>query len=338
MKLYDKQGWLDWESIWPATQPYVFATGGRGIGKTFGALKYAIDHNIKFILMRRTQKQVKMIKRDELNPFKALERKLGTKYAMEFFSIGEDVTQVRKLGGEEPIGLIIPLTTISSIRGFDASDVDALIYDEFIPELHERKITDEGSAFLNAIETIARNRELEGRKPLKVICLSNSNLLANPLYIELRLVNKVYQMVKKEQEFSHLPDRKLSIIHVLHSPISDAKKETSLYKLAGDSSFTEMALDNAFTEVDDTQVRTQSLAEYKPLVAVGELCIYRHKSKLLYYVTEHMSGNPLTYGSSATELKRFNRDFMFLKLSYLARHIFFQDYILLSLFEAYIKI
>lgn len=338
MKLYDNNGWLDWESIWPATQPYVFAMGGRGIGKTFGALKYAIDHNIKFILMRRTQKQVKMIRRDELNPFRALERKLGSKYAMEFYSIGDDVTQVRKLGEEEPIGLIIPLTTISSIRGFDASDVDALIYDEFIPELHERKITDEGSAFLNAIETIARNRELEGRPPLKVICLSNSNLLANPLYIELRLVNKVYQMIKKGQEFSHLPERRASIIYILNSPISEAKKDTSLYKLAGDSSFTAMALDNTFTEIDDSQVRVQSLAEYKPLVAVGELCIYRHKSKRLYYVTEHMSGTPLTYGSSETELKRFNRDFMPLKLSYLARHIFFQDYILLSLFEAYIKI
>lgn len=338
MKLYEEAGWLNWDEIWPACQTYTFITGGRGIGKTFGALKYAIDHGIKFIFLRRTQKQVKMIRRPELNPFKALENEYGEAYRFSFMPLGDDITAVMKEEDPEPIALMLPLTTISSLRGFDASKMDAIIYDEFIPEKHERKIQDEGSAFLNAIETVARNRELKGREPLRVFCLSNSNLLANPLYIELKIVNKVYNMIKKGQEISHLPERNLSIIHITKSPISEAKKNTSLYKLAAGSSFVDMALDNSFTEVDDGQVKTLPLSELRPLVNVGELCIYRHKSKQLYYITTHRSGNPPEYGSSETELKRFFNDYFFLKVSHFARHIYFQDYTLLTLFEAYIKL
>lgn len=311
--------------------------GGRGIGKTYGGIKYMIDHKIKFIFMRRTQKQVKTIRKPELDPFKALETNEGAKYHVEMKNLGDDLTAVIDNDGET-IALIVPLATISSIRGFDASDYDDMLYDEFIPEKHERKIQDEGSAFLNAVETIARNRELSGRKPLKVFCLSNSNLLANPLFIELGLVNKMHSMITKGQEISQLPQRDLTLINVLRSPISEKKKNTSLYRLAKGSSFVDMSLNNEFTEVDDSQVKVQNIAEYKPLVSVGELNIYRHKSKLKYYVTSHQSGSAPVYGSSAIELKRFFNDYFFLKISHFARNIYFENYLLLSLFEAYIKV
>jgi hypothetical protein len=37
-----------------------------------------------------------------------------------------------------PIGYTCALSTLSNMRGFDASDIQLLICDEFIPEKHER--------------------------------------------------------------------------------------------------------------------------------------------------------------------------------------------------------
>lgn len=337
MNLLNREGYVDWESIYPSSDVYTFVTGARGIGKTYGLLKYVIDHELQFILLRRTQKQIKMIKKPNLNPFRALENELGERYHADIKSWGDDVSGIYINGSEEPSGFMLPLTTISSLRGFDASRTDVLIYDEFIPELHEKAIANEGGAFLNAIETIARNRELKGQKPMKVFCLANSNRLANPIYIELKIVNRVYRMAEKGQETMNIPDRNLTVIHFKSTPIGLKKASTSLYRLAGEGSFSDMALSNRFNEIDDSQIRHMNLKEFRPLVVVGEIVIYRHKSKLLYYVTDHLSGHPVSYNSSEIELNRFRNDFYELRLSHLNRHVYFSDYMLMILFQNYMK-
>lgn len=337
MNLINREGYVDFDSIYPSSDVYTFITGARGTGKTYGLLKYVIDHGLQFILLRRTQKQIKMIKKPALNPFLSLEHDGGDKYHADIKGWGEDISGIYLNGSDTPSGIMLPLKTISSLRGFDASQSDVLIYDEFIPEVHEKAIENEGGAFLNAIETIARNRELQGRKPLKVFCLANSNRLANPIYVELKIVNRVYKMIKSGKEVLMDPDRCLTVIHLKETPISRKKADTSLYRLAGDGSFADMALENKFNEVEDSQIRHMRLQEFRPLVAVGELVIYRHKSKLMYYVTDHLSGHPPVYQASEIELSRFRNDFYTLKLSHLNRHIFFEDYMLQILFEQYVK-
>ena len=67
------------------------------------------------------------------------------------------------------------LSTFSNIRGADFSDVKIIIYDEFIPEKTNRcSIRNEWDALLNLIETVNRNRELEGEESVKIILLSNA--------------------------------------------------------------------------------------------------------------------------------------------------------------------
>ena len=44
------------------------------------------------------------------------------------------------------------LSTVSNLRGFDMSDCTLLIYDEFIPEPHERPLKNEAAALFNAYE------------------------------------------------------------------------------------------------------------------------------------------------------------------------------------------
>ena len=346
--MFDQNGYLDFEYIYDHTLTFSAIVGGRGLGKSFGRLKLMLDRNIKFIYLRRTQTQVDMIKNDDMNPFKALLDVLGDNYAVANKKINKNITACYRAvanadgileAAGAPIGYLMALSTVANIRGFDASDVDCLIYDEFIGEKHERPIQEEGSAFLNAIETIARNRELRGRKPLKVIMLSNSNMLANPLFIELQLVTECERMLAKGQTMKHLPNRDLSLILLNTTPISQQKAQTSLYKLAGrDSSFSKMALDNEFTKEEMQDIKSLSLREYKPVLSIGEISIYRHKSRNEYYVTGHASGSPAMYDTSAMELKRFRRDAYHLWLAYLRRAVIFESYIYKVLFERYFGI
>lgn len=346
--MYDSNGYLDFNYIVNHSLTYTFIVGGRGIGKTFGALKYVLENDIKFIFLRRTQTQIDMIKNEDMNPFRALQSVLGDDYATAIKKLNKNITAVYRAGKDsdgiyqpcgKPLGYLMALSTIANIRGFDASDVDCLIYDEFIGEKHESKIQHEGTAFLNAIETIARNRELSGRQPLKVIGLSNSNMLANPLFIELQIVTECERMLNKSQTIRSLPMRDLTLILLNTTPISEKKAQTSLYKLAGrDSSFSKMALDNEFTAEEMADIKSLSLREYRPIVTVGELTIYRHKSRNDYYITGHSSGSPSQYDSSPMELKRFRHDYYYLWLAYLRRAVMFESYIYKVLFEKYYDI
>ena len=346
--MYDSNGYLDFNYIVNHSLTYTFIVGGRGIGKTFGALKYVLENDIKFIFLRRTQTQIDMIKNEDMNPFRALQSVLGDNYATAIKKLNKNITAVYRAEKDsdgiyqpcgKPLGYLMALSTIANIRGFDASDVDCLIYDEFIGEKHESKIQHEGTAFLNAIETIARNRELSGRQPLKVIGLSNSNMLANPLFIELQIVTECERMLNKSQTIRSLPLRDLTLILLNTTPISEKKAQTSLYKLAGrDSSFSKMALDNEFTAEEMADIKSLSLKEYRPIVTVGELNIYRHKSRNDYYITGHSSGSPSQYDSSPMELKRFRHDYYYLWLAYLRRAVMFESYIYKVLFEKYYDI
>ena len=347
MKYYTGDGYIDFDKLLDQDRnDFIFMVGARGIGKTFGILKYMIDNEIRFIYMRRTQTQVDMIRSDELNPFNALTSVLGEDYAFIPKSVNKNITAIYRAVLDEDkkvyvpygpvVAYILALSTVANIRGFDASDVDFLVYDEFIGEKHEKPIRSEGTAFLNAIETIARNREIQGRNALRVVCLSNSTNLANPIFVELKLITPLEKMLKGKSDVLSLPDRDISVYVLKDSPISEKKSRTALYRLSGpESDFSKMSLENQFNKEYFGQVRSMSLKEFKPLVQVGEIIIYKHKARHEWYCTEHRSGAPETYDSSEIELKRFANDYYYLKTAYLNRHIWFESYIQQVLFEKY---
>lgn len=352
--IYDDNGYLNYDYIISRGATYNFIVGGRGTGKTFGALKWVIDSGNKFIFMRRTQTQVDMIKNEDLNPFNALETVLGPRYSFQVKSVNKSVSGIYPLEynaekqlkepQSEPIGYIMALSTISNLRGFDVSTEKGLtiIYDEFIPEKHEKAMRSEGTAFLNAIETIARNRELIGLPPVKVLALANSNDLVNPIFIELKIVNIVERMIKTAGDqlgvYRVLPERDLAIFLLNKSPISEAKAKTSLYRLAGKSEFTDMAINNEFINENRAFIRSCNIKEYKPVVTVGELTVYVHKSQNNYYVTSYRTGSPPVYDAGPMDLKRFTRDYYFLWLAYMNKFILFESYLNQVLFERYFKL
>lgn len=352
MNIYTPEGWLNFPKIDDYAEKndisFIMIDGGRATGKTFGAVDLVlVDKPCKFIWMRRTLVQLELINKPELNPFKKnyKEGHLPFEPCMQNISkynagiyVGEQDDEGRLVPTGAPLGYTAALSTFSNIRGFDASDVDVGIFDEFIPERTERPLRDEFGAFCNAYETINRNRELEGKKPLRFYCLANSNDIGNPLYIGFGLVKTRLNMRKTGENVHIDKKRGIMLVALDDSPISREKEDTALYRATRGSSFYDMSINNIFDGEKDIRSISRPLREYKPIVGVGELTVYKHKAnKLPLYCTFHRSGSPILYGSSDTELERFARKYAWLWLAYMESRIEFEEYAAELLFQRYFK-
>lgn len=323
-KFYLESGFLDANFFIEDPNPFVFMNGARGIGKTYGFLEYFYKHKCKFLYMRRTQKQIDLCYQSEYNPYKKLNADHG--WSVCAFPAGEGTGAFyeyelsengKPIPVGEQLGYCFALSTFANLRSIDLTDVDIIFYDEFIKLAQERPIRQEANAFFNAVETIARNRELAGLPPLKVICASNSVSLNNDIYYKLRVVSICERMQRKGIEEYHDTARGLSIYIFNSSPISEAKRETALYKLTAGTDFTDMALNNQFTEDDTSAVNSKKLVEYRPLVKVADITIYKHKSKNEYYVSSHHSGTCKIYSGSDKDLSAFRKKYFYLLDSFI---------------------
>lgn len=292
--IYLSSGYFNVEYVLRFPAPFIFVVGGRGTGKTYGALRYVLENHIKFIYMRRMQAQADIINKPEFSPFKSVMRDTGqlitsmpvTKYNSAFYLAKLEDDKLIPDGA--PIGYTMALSTVSNLRGFDMSDCTLLIYDEFIPEQHERPLKNEAAALFNAYETINRNRELTGSQALKVLCLANANTLNNPIFASLGVMDKVLTMEKKQQAVTINADRGYAIVMLSGSPVSRQKKNTALYALTQGTEFSRMAIDNSYN-VQFTR-QAVNLVEYAPLFVVDGVAVYRHKAGSGLYVTRHISG------------------------------------------------
>ena len=335
MSIYLDNGYLNIKQILSYSMPFNFVVGGRGTGKTYGALKTAYDEHMRFILMRRTQAQCDLINKPEFNPFKVLNSDTGSNAVVKSISKYNSKIIEETEEDERILGYTCALSTIANMRGFDASDVSLLIYDEFIPEKHERAIKNEGSAFLNAYETINRNREIKGDKPLQVLCLANAFNVANPIFLELGLVGRCEKMKNKGQELFIDKQRGVLLILLQNSKISKAKADTALYRLSS-GSYADLALSNDFVYNNTDNIKSLSLKEFKLICTVGEISIYKHKSRRQYYVSEHRTGSAPIFKSDDVNLQRYRKNYgLMLYSAYMRNNITCESLLTKSLFELY---
>lgn len=343
-KLYLDSGYLDFNSVVDNECPFAFVIGGRGTGKTFGALKFCKEYYDKtgkpFIYMRRTKTQAELVATDIFNPFRPLNNEYG--WNIEPFPINKGVygfyeTEVDEDGKKKPkgnyIGIIAALTTFSNFRGFDGSNIDIIVYDEFIKNKGEKSIKDEGFSLLNVFETVNRNREFYGSDAVKLICLSNSNAIGNDVFIDLGLVAHAEFIRKKNKNQYYDYGRGIAIYDLVDSKISEKKKETALYKMDNGGAFSDMSIGNKYEDYDRTLIKSEPLQEYNPLAKIGELCVYSHKSEQRYYITFHESGTPDKYNLTDLDKTKFIRRYGYLWDVYLSEKIFFESFLLKKIFE-----
>lgn len=311
-KLYNSEGWVNWEYIMQQEESIISVVGARGTGKTYGCFKWLLENNKRFIYLRRLKSQLEECKKEIGNPFKKLNTDLGIE--IKPFSNGGTVVfnYEEKAGLNAAVG--VALSVVANIRGIDFSDYDYIVFDEFIPSDGERPIKNEFQAFLNFYETVNRNRELEGKKAVKCIMLGNANKISNPYFTGWHCMKRIINMIRGKQYVWRDSSKTRMIILLLDSPISEKKQETVLYKNANND-FILMALDNAF-RTDETKIKSEPLKEFNHIVSIGEIGIYEHKTDRRYYVSTTISKD-VYYDAFGISLKMFQHDFYLLRVQYM---------------------
>ena len=328
-KIYDTNGWVNWDYILDQPSSFISVVGARGVGKTYGIFKKLIEEKKKFIYLRRLKSQLDQCGKLEGNPFKKINE--DTSRDIKPFSSGGIISfrEVDKNGSIVAVG--VALSVVANVRGIDFSDYDYIVFDEFIASSGERPIKNEFSAFLNFYETVNRNRELEGKQAVKCIMLGNANTLINPYFSSWHFMKTAVRMITGGQMVWRSADQTRMIILLLHSPISEKKKDTALYQNANQD-FIQMALDNAF-KTDETKIKSEPLKEYNHIVSVGELGIYRHKSERKYYVSATQAAQPY-YDAFGIGLKMFQQDFYMLRVHYMiSKNVWFESFELEVIFR-----
>lgn len=320
-ELYLQNNYLDMGRIISAPYPFIMVISGRGGGKTYGSLKYCMENNIKFLYLRRTKTILELITDNRYQPFKRINADTGRDIVAEY---GKGIGSFKDNETGELIGYAAALSTISNIRGFDGSDIDVIIWDEFIPEPSERLTFNQLNAFFNAVETVGRNREFTGRPALKSIMLSNSDQIYSDVIAGLGVGETLYQMQQTGTEIVEASPELLLIMPKLEA-FKEQKADTALYRLTAGSDFASMALENKFAIEDRLQVRKMDTRSMKPVCSVAGLVFYKEKNGRRWYVTDRSSGSPKAYENTEADRKRFIRDNGPIFRAHAARRLFFKD-------------
>lgn len=342
--LYLENGYLNIDYILGLGYTFTAIVGGRGTGKTFGILKYLVENHKKFLHVRRTKTQRELIDMDANNNFLKLNEMMGWnihpikgRNCAEYHQC-ETLEDGTYDPSPEVLGRTEALSTIYNLRGVaDDPSFKFIFYDEFIPLKGERPIKDEFDAFAQMYETYNRNRELEGSEPVRLVMAANANLIDNPIFTGLGIVNKILKKQNRGtgSSFMTFPDKDLLVIFARNSPISEKKRETALAKLLGDN-LDPAYLDNEFDVDDERFIQSIPLVELAPVAKLGDLVIYKHKSQRgMYYVTPHEMGSFPVF--PASDANRFFRKYYHIYDAYSSYNVKFSDYLTQSLFISYIR-
>lgn len=335
MGLYLDSGYVNIDYCLKFKCPFTFVIGGRGTGKTFTSQLSCIQNNKIYMLMRRTQAQTDLISKPDFSPVNPVLEYLHRIPVVESASKYNGIIYSKAAADDESKmlhGYTSALSTFSNLRGFDGSGIDILIYDEFIPERHERIIKNEADAFFNVYETINRNRELSGKQPLTALCLSNSNSLASPILTALGLVKTLERMQTKGQSEYINRDTGVSIFLLYNSPISNLKSNTALYRATRNTEFSRMAIENDFAYDDMTDVKSISLnSGWKLFCQLGDLFFYSKNN--LWYISKHGAGTASRiYDFTDIGIRKFVHDYPGSYQRIINHKIIYEDFSIKNLF------
>lgn len=275
--------------------------GGRNTGKTYSTLKYLYQQKEKFVFMKRTNADVKLmcssIKDKEsdfsidLSPFKSINRDLNVNVRAfrmyEGFGGFWNCDNENKPHGE-PVGYILSFNSISKFKGYDLSDCNYIVFDEFIPLPYERVNRNEGIELLDLYKTVGRSNFTLHDRVLKLICLANSTTVSCPVLNELELTDVLVDMKVNNLDELYIKEREIFIRVIPDiNGFRELELQNPIYKAMSGTKWAKMSLDNDFAYNDFSSVKRVSLKGYRSLLEVKfkQRIFYIYVSDNGYYMT-----------------------------------------------------
>lgn len=263
--------WYNFDKLFSYNALINIVAGGRGIGKTYGALKLAIRHGIErgeeFVYLRRYKSE---IQKSSATFFTAVSAEFpdydlrvnGGQGEFAHVSTRDDTKREWKV-----VCYFVALTQAQSYKGSDFTNVTKIIFDEFITEKGGQYRPSETDMLINFLSTADRYQDRA-----IVIMLANAVSIMNPYFIDWEIDpsdNKDGWVRRKVGD--------LNGAIVAHFPDSEAFKssiyKTRLGKFIKGTDYAKYAVDNQF---DDNK---KSLVELKDPDAYYALSISTQRGR-----------------------------------------------------------
>lgn len=297
---------------YPGAWCYVIV-GGRNTGKTYSGLRYHLENHTQHVFLKRTAKDVDLLCAGnilgnksadyevDLSPYKSINRDFGTDIKAfkikdglgAFYERGEDGGAVGK-----PYGYLLALSAIAKFKGFDLSECESIIFDEFIPQPTERTSRMEGEAVMELYKTVSRDRTMRGRDELKLFLFANAVNVFNYTCEVLELTDIIAEMYMTQTETRYLEERGI-FIRILKTPeeILAAEQKTGLYRSMAGTAWGRMAFSNEFAYNDFSNIKKIPLKGYRPMIKLThkgkEYYIYNNDAS--YYMCTTKGKCPIKY-------------------------------------------
>lgn len=264
----------------------LIAYSRRGVGKTYGALLGALQRDMPISYIKRTDRDIDLLCRStkslDTSPYKPINRD-HPEYNIWPKKCGDGLGAFYQMNDDnEPMGpaksYCFSLNKIQDIKGFDISDTEFMIMDEFIPQATQRASRKECDALLDAHETACRDRVKRGKSAIPLLLFANAEgSIYCPIVDGLEIMDELAEMQMTGNNIKYIEDRGILIHHVNEIPLTEEETQTGLYKAMKGTAWWRKSFYGQFN-VDFSNIEPKVLKQYKPLIR----CIYREKDFYIY--------------------------------------------------------
>ncbi len=270
----------------------------RGPGKTYSALWLAYYSKFKFVYMKRTDDDVDLILKSDINtsfdasPYAPLKRDknirvVGVKIANGIGSF--NVANEEGEPTEQILCYVLSFNKVQKFKGFNF-DCEFIVFDEFIPQLGERIKRSEGENLLDLYQTVSRDRLKRKKQPLKLILFANAEEISTPVTNVLEIVDDMMELNASGNSYMYLQDRQILLHHITDKevPVKESEKQ-GIYVGMKDTLWFKKSFGGEFTHNDFSNVLHWSIKRSRPVLHLiyktYDYYIYHNEDKDRYYMT-----------------------------------------------------
>lgn len=320
----------------------------RGPGKTYGTLLGGLERKHRIIYLKRLKDDVNMIMTEfngtDLSPYKPINR--DTDHNVRPVKLRDGVGLFHEFADDGPLGppvaYCLSLSQVSKYKGFDLSDCDWIVFDEFLPQLGEKISRKEGEQLMDLVLTCNRDRELRGRESIKLILFANATNVSTPVTNILEITDDMADMDNKKIEYMYLEDRGILLHRLPPNKYNRHVEKTGIYKAMANTAWGRMAFGSQFGYNDFSNTGKLQMKELRPLIHLhyknSDYYIYQRKTDQKFYMTYSASSKcPDQYDlNRENDQKRFYTDWYFdLRQECIHDNMIFEKYTMYDLIINY---
>lgn len=236
-----KNIFYDYQKVMSYNALLNFIIGERGVGKTYGAIKYVINRFLKygeeFIYLRRYKTELRSSVPkffDAINANNEYENKLYVKNNLFYCD-------------DKICGYPISLSTSNILKSTSFAKVKTIIFDEFILDKGcYHYLQNEVTQLLDIIETIARLRDI------RVLFLGNAISITNPYFAYFNL------SLPYKSDIKTFKDGLILVNYIKNENYRSVKKASNFGKLIEGTSYGNYAIDNEFLRDSKAFIKKKS--------------------------------------------------------------------------------